>query len=58
MDTKTEQRRAYVDALLQRLRRQYVERRPLPRPDDTKQPLSLPLLQRLYRCVISEGYGE
>jgi hypothetical protein len=48
---------------MDRLRRQYADRALLPSAahnvDDTevREPLSLQLLQRLYRYVISEGYG-
>lgn len=74
--TTTDDRRAYVEALMDRLRRQYAERAPLPRSDGrhvypceevktgrcvcTHQngyELSLQQLQRLYRHVLSEGYG-
>ena len=57
MNTETEKRRAYVEALLSRLQRQYAERTPLPAHDDGES-LSLALLQRLYRHIMSEGYGE
>jgi hypothetical protein len=58
MSTKTDERRAYVEAIMNRLRRHYAERTPLPNDDDTEKTLSLQLLQRLYRHVMSEGYGE
>jgi len=54
MHVTPDARRAYVEALLSRLRRQYAERVPLP----SGAPLSLALLQRLFRKIISEGYGE
>ncbi|MBC8162701.1 MAG: hypothetical protein H7Z42_15935 [Roseiflexaceae bacterium] len=55
MNNETETRRAYVEAIMNRLRRHYAERTPLPgREDET---LSLQMLQRLYRNVMSEGYG-
>ena len=57
METQTDARRAFVEAILNRLRRHYAEQTPLPRNEDT-QTLSLAQLQRLYRYVISEGYGE
>ena len=56
-------RRAYVARIMDRLRKQYVERTLLPSAahdgDDSedREPMSLQLLQRLFRCVISEGYG-
>ncbi len=55
MDTRTDERRAYVEALLNRLRRLYVERAQLPGGGKT---LSFELLQRLYSYVNTEGYGE
>jgi hypothetical protein len=55
MDTRTDERRAYVEALLNRLRRLYVERVQL--PGDGKG-FSFELLQRLCYYVTSEGYGE
>lgn len=57
METQTDKRRAFVEAIINRLRRHYAERTPLPGNDDT-QTLSLAQLQRLYRYVMSEGYGE
>jgi hypothetical protein len=57
MNTQTDERRAYVEAIMNRLRRHYAERTPLPGSDDSET-LSLALLQRLYRHVMSEGYGE
>ena len=56
MDTETDKRRAYVEAIMNRLRRHYAERTPLPGNDE--EALSLQMLQRLYRHVMSEGYGE
>jgi hypothetical protein len=57
MQTHTDARRAFVEAIINRLRRHYAERTPLPDRDDGET-LSLVLLQRLYRYVVSEGYGE
>ena len=57
METQTDARRAFVEAIMNRLRRHYVEQTPLPGNDDT-QPLSLAQLQRLYRLVMRERYGE
>jgi hypothetical protein len=57
MNTQTDQRRAYVEAIMNRLRRHYAEQTLLPDRDDAET-LSLALLQRLYRYVMSEGYGE
>ena len=57
MQTQTDARRAFVEAIINRLRRHYAERTPLPDRDDGET-LSLALLQRLYRYVLSEGYGE
>ena len=57
MNTQTDERRAYVEAIMNRLRRHYAEQTLLPNSDDAKT-LSLALLQRLYRSVMSEGYGE
>lgn len=56
MNTETDARRAYVESIMNRLRRHYAERTPLPNRD--KETLSLQMLQRLYRYVMSEGYGE
>jgi len=56
MDTRTDERRAYVETLLNRLRRLYVERAPLPAED--AEPLSFEMLQRLCHSITSEGYGE
>jgi hypothetical protein len=60
MNTETDARRAYVEAIMNRLRRHYAERTPLPGQDedDEGESLSLQMLQRLYRHVMSEGYGE
>ena len=57
METQTDARRAFVEAIMNSLRRHYTEQTPLPGNDDT-QTLSLAQLQRLYRYVMSEGYGE
>jgi hypothetical protein len=59
MNTDTDNRRAYVEAIMNRLRRQYAERALLPaKAQEAGETLSLQLLQRLYRHVMSEGYGE
>jgi len=55
MDTRTEERRAYVKALLNRLWRLYVERVQL--PGDGKG-FSFEVLKRLRSSITSEGYGE
>jgi hypothetical protein len=57
METQTDERRAFVEAVMNRLRQHYAERTPLP-GDEDEQTLSLAQLQRLYRYVLSEGYGE
>jgi hypothetical protein len=57
MQTQADSRRAFVQAIMHRLQRHYVESTPLPDRDD-EETLSLALLQRLYRYVMSEGYGE
>ena len=57
MQTQSEERRIFVEAIMNRLRRHYAERTPLPGEED-EQTLSLAQLQRLYRYVVSEGYGE
>ena len=57
MNTLTDERRAYVEAIMNRLRRHYAAQTLLPDRDDAET-LSLALLQRLYRYVMSEGYGE
>jgi hypothetical protein len=56
MDTRTDERRAYIESLMNRLRRLYVERAPL--PGDEAEPLSFEMLQRLCHHITSEGYGE
>jgi len=56
METQTDARRAFVEAIIHRLRRHYAEQTPLPGNEDM-QTLSLAQLQRLYRYVMSEGYG-
>ena len=59
MNTDTDERRAYVEAIMNRLRRQYAERALIPtKTENEGETLSLQLLQRLYRHVMSEGYGE
>lgn len=59
MNTDTDERRAYVEAIMNRLRRQYAERALLPAGEAQEgEALSLQMLQRLYRHVMSEGYGE
>ncbi len=57
MQTQSDERRTFVEAIMNRLRRHYAEQTPLPCNEDS-QTLSLAQLQRLYRCVMSEGYGE
>jgi hypothetical protein len=57
MQTQSEERRIFIEAIVHRLRQHYAEQTPLP-SDTEKQALSLAQLQRLYRYVISEGYGE
>lgn len=56
MNTETDERRAYIETIMNRLRRHYAERTAL--PDREGETLTLQMLQRLYRHVISEGYGE
>lgn len=58
MNTETDERRAFIESILHRLRRHYTERTPLPSSTGDEEVLSLQMLQRLYRCVMSEGYGE
>jgi hypothetical protein len=59
MNTDTDERRAYVEAIMNRLRRQYAERALIPTQSEAEgESLSLQMLQRLYRHVMSEGYGE
>jgi hypothetical protein len=49
----------YVEALLNRLRRHYVERTPLPaRAGEEAKALSFALLRRLCEQVLAEGYGQ
>ena len=48
---------ALLKASLELARRHYAELTPLPGNEDA-QTLSLAQLQRLYYCVVSEGYGE
>ncbi|NOK58848.1 MAG: hypothetical protein GFH27_549301n124 [Chloroflexi bacterium AL-W] len=56
MSTETDARRTFVESIMNRLRQHYAERTPLPNKED--ETLSLQMLQRLYRYVMSEGYGE
>lgn len=60
MNTDTDAKRVYIDSLISRLRRQYEEQLPVPSREEgvEGEPLSMSLLQRLYRHVLSEGYGE
>jgi hypothetical protein len=55
MDTRTDEQRTYIETLLNRLRRLYVDRTPT---SDDGEALSFEQLQRLCRHVTSEGYGE
>ena len=57
MQTQSEECRIFIEAIMNRLRQHYAAQTPLSGDTDT-QALSLAQLQRLYRCVISEGYGE
>jgi hypothetical protein len=57
MNTETDERRAYIESIMNRLRRHYAEQTQLPGRDG-QEALSLQQLQRLYRHVMSEGYGE
>lgn len=58
METETnQQQQAYVESLLQRLWEQYRDYAPLP-DRDREEALTLRMLQRLYRHILSEGYGE
>jgi hypothetical protein len=57
MNTETDKRREYVESIMNRLRRHYAEQTPLPGHEE-QDALSLQMLQRLYRHVMSEGYGE
>ena len=57
MNTETDERRAYIESIMNRLRRHYAERTPLP-GNQQQEALTLQMLQRLYRHVMSEGYGE
>jgi hypothetical protein len=55
----TDRRKAFIEAIMRRLQRQYAERVLLPaKADEEGKTLSLQMLQRLYRYVMSEGYGE
>jgi hypothetical protein len=58
MDTHLD-RSAYVESLLHRLRRQYVERTPLPAGQGQEtEALTFERLRQLCQLVLSEGYGE
>ena len=57
MQTQSDERRTFVEAIINRLWRHYAQQTPLPGNEDM-QMLSLAQLQRLYRYVMSEGYGE
>jgi hypothetical protein len=52
-----QQQQGYVESLLQRLWEQYRDFAPLP-DREHEEALSLHMLQRLYRHILSEGYGE
>jgi hypothetical protein len=59
MNTDTDAARAYIKAIMNRLQSQYTEQALLPaRQGERPEALSLQMLQRLYRYVMSEGYGE
>ena len=60
MNMETDARRAHVEAIMARLRDRYADRAPLPGHEDEqeREPLSVQMLQRLYRHVLAEGYGE
>ena len=60
MNMETDARRAHIEAIMTRLRDKYAERAPLPRrgAEQQDEPLSVQMLQRLYRHVLAEGYGE
>lgn len=49
--------KTFVDGLIKRLQALYAEQRPLPDREDGEV-LSVQMLQRLYRYILSEGYGE
>jgi hypothetical protein len=55
MGARTDEQRAYVETLLNRLRRLYVEREPMPEGENA---LSFEMLQRLCYHISTEGYGE
>jgi len=57
MNTETDKRREYVESIMNRLRRHYAEQTPLPGQKE-QDALTLQMLQRLYRHVMSEGYGQ
>ncbi len=54
--TEIDKRKAFIDSVMERLRKHYADRTPL--PGNEEETLTLPMLQRLYRHVMSEGYGE
>lgn len=56
MDHDSEARRVFVEAILNRLRRHYVEQTPL--PDSETETLTFETLRRLCEYVLAEGYGE
>ena len=59
MNTDTDERRAYVEAIMNRLRRQYAERALIPtKAEDEGEAFSLQMLQRLYRNFWRVGLGE
>ena len=60
MNLETDARRAHIEAIMNRLRDKYTDRAPQPRRDEEQagEPLSIQMLQRLYRHVLAEGYGE
>lgn len=57
MNTETDERRAFVESIMNRLRQHYADQSQLPGREEGET-LTLQMLQRLYRQVMSEGYGE
>ncbi len=55
-DQQTQQGAVYTNEILRRLVEHYLDAESLPSKAD--RPLTVTLFHRLYRCVMTEGYGE
>lgn len=57
MSTDVNEPKTFVDGLIKRLQGMYAEQATLPDREEAEV-LSVQMLQRLYRYILSEGYGE